>query len=283
MQNEVKQAQRIKQYDTDCSDKEWEVAEPFLRRQKTVGTPSTLELREIFNAIVSTMLNNHRYLTRSACQWRNMPKDFPKYSSVYYHFRRWCLDGTLELLNTALVELDRVRMGRNAKASGAVLDSQSVKTADARKDKGYDGGKQIAGRKRHVVDDTVGHLLKVVVTAADMQDREGAKLAIDALDASLRASIKKVWADGSYLGESFLSYLQSTFQGVVTEIAKTPPGQKGFVPVPVRWVVERTFAWLGRYRRLSKEYERCTKSSEGMIYMASIATLLRRLAPTTSG
>lgn len=270
MQNQTKPLSTDKKYDTDSSEEEWAIVEPILRRKGTVGSPSLIELRQIFDAI--------RYLVRTGCQWRNLPKDFPKHASVYYHFRRWTLDGTLEAVNATLVELDRMRMKRTAKPSGAILDSQSVKTADAREDKGYDAGKKIDGRKRHVVDDTVGHLLKVVVTAADLQDREGAKLAIAALDACLRASIKKIWADGSYTGENFLAFLQATFSDVQVEIAKTPLSQKGFVPVPVRWVVERTFAWLGRYRRLSKDYERCTKSSEGMIYMASISTLLRRLA-----
>ena len=269
MENETKAVPAPQSYDTDCSDEEWKKVEPLLRRKGTVGTPSTLELRQIFNAT--------RYLVRTGCQWRNIPKTFPKYGSVYYHFRKWTLNGTLEAVNLALVELDRIRMGRKAQPSGAVLDSQSVKTSDAREDKGYDAGKKIHGRKRHVVDDTVGHLLKVIVTAADIQDREGSKLAIASLDANLRASIRKIWADGSFTGDKFLTFLHATFQNLETEIAKTPVGQRGFVPVPVRWVVERTFAWLGRYRRLSKDYERCTQSSEGMIYLASISTLLRRL------
>lgn len=271
MQNQPTLTVRVTKYDTDCSDAEWKIVEPILRRQGTVGSPMKYDLCEIFNAL--------RYIVRTGCQWRNLPKEFPPYGSTFYHFRKWTLNGTLEAANGSLVELDRLRMDRTANPSGLVLDSQTVKTADAREDKGYDGGKKIAGRKRHIVDDTVGHLLKVVVTAADVQDREGAKLAILALDASLRASIKNVWADGSYLGKDFLSFLHATFQGVQTQIAKTPASQIGFVPVPIRWVVERTFAWLGRYRRLSKDYERCTKSSEGMIYLASLSTLLRRLAP----
>ena len=156
------------------------------------------------------------------------------------------------------------------------MDSPSVKTTEAGGERGFDGGKCINGRKRNVVVDTVGNLLAVIVNAANTDDRVGAKAAFAELSSATIDALKKIWADGDYSGAKFLEWVTETLTATL-EITYPPPNTYGFVVLPVRWVVERTLAWLGRYRRLSKDYEHCTKSSAGMIYAASIATMLKRL------
>ena len=255
-------------YNTDLTDQQWNVVSPLLPVNSGGGRPAELDLRMVINAIF--------YLVRTGCQWRNLPNDFPKWQSAYYYFRKWSTEGNWQAINEALRKMDREKRGRNPEPTGAIVDSQSKKTTEAGGERGYDGGKNVNGRKRHVVVDTIGNLLSVVVNAANSDDRAGAKEAFDKLSADTIASLKKIWADGGYSGERFLNWVHETLQAVL-EIAHRPPNAKGFVVVPVRWVVERTLAWLGRYRRLSKDYEHCTKSSEGMIYVASIATMLKRL------
>jgi putative transposase len=173
-------------------------------------------------------------------------------------------------------KLDRRRRGRAEDPTAGVIDSQSVKTTEAGGERGYDAGKKVNGRKRHIVVDTLGNLLEVIVHAADIQDYDGAKLVLQALHETV-TSLQKFWADGMYGKNGLVDWVRETL-GAVLEIVKRGPEQKGFQVLPHRWVVERTFAWLGRYRRLSKDYERCTQSSEGMIYIASIHTMLKRLA-----
>ncbi len=267
MNNEV---QKRTGYATDVTDAQWSILLNLLQRPR-VGRPLALSLRQIVNAIF--------YVLRTGCQWRNLPNDFPNYNSVYYHFRKWSQDGTWQMVNRDLVKAARQQGKRTAQPSGAILDSQSVKTTEAGGPKGYHAGKQINGRSRHAMTDTVGHLLDVVVTAADVQDRAGAQQVIQKLQPETRTALKKLWADGNYTGDTFRTWLTTTLGDVMLEIAKRPPNQQGFVVVPVRWVIERTFAWFGRSRRLSKDYEHCTKSSEGMIYATSIALLLKRLKP----
>ena len=256
-------------YNTDLTDQQWDFISPLLPVNKGRGRPTELDLRLVINAIL--------YLVRTGLQWRNMPNDFPKWQSVYYYFRKWAKDGSWQAINETLRKMEREKRGRKPEPTGAIVDSQSVKTTEAGGERGFDGGKKVNGRKRHIVVDTVGNLLSVIVNAANTNDRVGAKAAFDELGNATTSSLQKIWADGGYSGGNFLNMVHEVLQSTV-EIAYRPPNEKGFVVVPVRWVVERTFAWLGRYRRLSKDYEHCTKSSEGVIYVASIATMLKRLA-----
>jgi putative transposase len=194
---------------------------------------------------------------------------------VYYHFAKWTKQEVWERINTALVKLDRQQRGRTETPSGALIDSQSVKTSKEAGHVGFDGGKMVKGHKRHSLADTLGNMLKVVVTAANISDIAGAKLVITNL-ADVFSTIEKIWADSGYRG-NLIGWVQETLAAVL-EIVSREPGQKGFKVQPKRWVIERTFAWLGNYRRLSKDYERLLPNSEAMIYLASINTMLRRIA-----
>jgi putative transposase len=224
-------------------------------------------LRQIVNALF--------YLDKTGCQWRFLPGEYPAWSSVYYHFAKWSKDGTLETINTALCKADRRQRGRKETPTGALIDSQSVKTAKEAQDVGVDGGKKVKGHKRHSLTDTVGNLLNVVVTAANVSDIAGGKLLIAKIMADF-PTIEKIWADGTYRG-GFIDWVHEKMEAVL-EIVKRDEGEKGFKLLPRRWVVERTFAWLDNYRRLSKDYERLPRNSEGMIYLASIKTMLQRIA-----
>ncbi len=258
-------------YPSDLTDEQWAIIGKLdINKHWGPGRPMRLDLRMVMNAIL--------YVLRTGCQWRYLPKDYPNYNSVYYHFRKWNWDGTWEAVNTALRERVRQEAGRDAQPSLAIIDSQSVKTTEVGGEHGFDGAKKVNGRKRHILVDTMGNLLKVLSHAANIGERAGGQQLLLNVPEQLWQRLEKILADGGYEGADFQDWVQDTFD-VQFEIVLRPTGQKGFVVVPMRWVVERTFAWLGRYRRLSKDYERLTDFSEGMVYLASISRLLKRLAP----
>lgn len=260
-------------YKSDLNDEQWQLIKPLLPLEHDgPGRPTELDMRQVLNGIF--------YILRTGCQWAYLPSDYPNYNSVYYHYRKWCKDGTWQRINRTLCQKERQRHGREPEPSAGIIDSQSTKTTEAGGERGYDAGKRINGRKRHIITDTIGNLLEVVVHAADIQDRDGAKLVLNKLSEATKANLKKIWADGGYRGK-LVSWVRENLE-IVLDIVTRDPEQKGFHVLPRRWVVERTFAWLGRYRRLSKDYEKCTKSSEGVVYIASIHTMLKRLVATAT-
>ena len=254
-------------YTSEISQRQWRRLKWMLPKRKGAGRPVELEMRAVVNAIF--------YLLVTGCQWRNLPREYPNPQSVYYHYRKWCLDGTWQRINRAMGYLERRRTGRFPRPSAAIVDSQSVKVSDRGGVSGYDGNKKIKGRKRHILVDTLGNLLDVVVSAANLSDREGLKVLLTKVERQIALRLLKIWADKSYQGA--LEIWLHEHWNIVLEIVSAQEGQTGFAVQPRRWVVERAFAWLGKYRRLSKDYERDTRSSEGLIYAASIRTLLNRL------
>lgn len=260
-------------YKSDLTDKQWQLIKPMVVKPAVgPGRPVRLDMRAVMNAIL--------YVLRTGCQWAYLPHEYPNFNSVYYHYHKWCWDDTWEDINTALREQVREAAGREAQPSLAIIDSQSVKTTEVGGEHGFDGAKRVNGRKRHILVDTMGNLLQVVVHAANIGEREGAKLVLEQLPDALWQRLEKILADGGYDGQDFADWVEDEY-AVVLEIALRPTGSKGFVLIPVRWVVERSFAWLGRYRRLSRDFEKLLHNSVGMIYLASLHRLLNRLVPPT--
>jgi putative transposase len=262
-------------YQSDLKEQEWKWLEPCLPNPSSKGTrgrPQEWPLREIINGIF--------YILRTGCQWRMLPHDLPPSPSVYYHYRKWRLSGLWEEINTVLREKVRQREGREATPSAAIVDAQSVKTTLVKGKRGFDAGKRVNGRKRHIVVDTLGLLLLVLVTAANVQDKPGAKELLTQLQQRLSLPrLQLLWADGGYGGNPFAIWVKATF-GWLWQVIKRNDDAQGFVVLPRRWVVERTFGWLNNYRRLSKDYEELPHSSETLIYIAMTHIMVRRLART---
>jgi transposase len=256
-------------YPSDLTDAQWELIAPMVA-VRPGGRPPIHSRRRIVDAIL--------YVNRTGCSWRQLPHDFPPWDTVYWYFKTWNEAGVTDRIHDALRAAVRDGHGRDPMASAGIIDAQSVRGADTvgTDSRGYDAGKKVNGRKRHVVTDTLGLLIVVLVTAASVQDRDGGR-GVLARARMAMPSITLVWADGGYAGK-LVAWAQQ-YCRILLEIVRKPEGQRTFEVLPRRWVVERTLSWLVRCRRLSRDYERLPAHAEAMVKWSMIGLMTRRLAP----
>ena len=255
-------------YTHDLTDAEWQLLQDCFPKPAATGRPRQHAYRELLNAMF--------YVVRTTCQWRDLPKDFAPWSTVYHYFRRWKRTGLWVQIHTQLREQVRQAAGRHRQPSAAIIDSQSVKSSEWSDERGYDAGKKVNGRKRHVLVDTLGLVLLVLVLPANVQDRDAARQVLALFfRRKPRRRVRRIWADGGYAG-TLLGWAQQCWRCTVAMVKRREAHT--FQVLPRRWVVERTFGWRSRYRRLNRDYERQAATGEAMVYLAMIRLMVRRLA-----
>lgn len=259
-------------YPSDLTDRQWDTVSLFIPPAKHGGRPQATSMRRTVDAIF--------YIVRAGCQWRQLPRDFPPWQTVYRYFAAWRDQGVIAEMQRALYGRVRMAEGRYELPSVLVIDSQSVKTGKAGGLRGFDGGKRVKGRKRHLVVDTMGLMVDVAVSPANVHDTEGARRILGRIQEWIGGEAQVVYADGAYGGRPFQRWLHDNLGARVEISANLAMVEKRFVPAKQRWVVERTFAWLGDYRRLDKDHERLISSSVAMIRWAMLRLMLNRFQPT---
>lgn len=268
----MKRQEGATEYPTSLTDEQWELIRHELPKPARLGRRRSVCRRQVLNAVF--------YVLRTGCAWRMLPHDFPCWKTVYGLFLEWRNSGVWQRIHDRLRTRVRRQAGKQPSPSAGAIDSQTVKTTDVGGDRGYDGGKKINGRKRHLIVDTLGLVLSVVVHSADFQDQDGALLVLQALSL-VRTRFRRlrvIFGDSAYGRNGLPAWVRSHFGWILQPILR-PVGLKGFQVLPKRWIVERTFAWLSKYRRHSKDYERNVLTSESMIYATMSHIMLRRLAP----